>query len=191
MRNFYYGGEQGALTRETKQNWAQGRTTTDLYFVHGGVEPSKVLANGITPEYAREYLVHSGGPNDGERISGGKMIFTFQTCAGDQTPANATKNPVINTLWTYNGHSYLIKVPAGTDFWCQNGTLSYGKEIAFEKVFEDADIHSYWGPSNAYIKHGGGAPRPRQEFPRRPWGTMRAMYNRDVIQADRRGSVGV
>src|ERR1700722_12908077 len=138
MFTYHYHGPQGALRLERKTGWASGRTDADKLFVHGGpMAPDLVLRRGLSPEYAREYIVAA---TTGNAISGGKMLFSFLVCAGNQPPTNAEKPAAVGQLWGFDGQSYVFRVPQGTTFWCQNADIQPGREVAFEYVIESTDI---------------------------------------------------
>mgnify|MGYP003679553526 CR=1 FL=1 len=175
MIAYKYTGPQGGLILQQKMNWLQGQTIADLYYVHGtGRGPSEVHSSGISPAFSTEYLVD----NNGAPIHGGRMVFSFGVCAGNGLPANAQKPPAVGVLWGFNGHCYVFRVPAGSNYWSQNGTLNQGQEVAFPYIVESTDITQYWAPSGNFISQGGPN-NPRTNFQKVAW----AAYLASRVQA--------
>jgi hypothetical protein len=171
MIPYAYNGAQGNLILQQKMNWAQGQTAAVLFFVHGtALGPAAVHAGGLSPRFSTEYLVD----NHNQPIAGGRMIFTFRVCAGNGLPANASKPAAVGVLWGFNGHCYVLGVPANTTFWSQNGTLNVGQEVAFPYEFDTNDIAQYWAPSSNFVRHDGLPPHGRTQFQKVAWNAFQA-----------------
>jgi hypothetical protein len=165
MKAYFYGGVQGSLRLERKTGWKSGKTGPAL-FVHGGpMEPSVVQSTGLTPSKSSEYLVDQ----DNNRISGGRMLFAFKVSDNLVLPATPEKPKGVDRLWGLDGHMYVFKVPAQTNFWSQGGVINDTAEVAFEYEFDTSDIVAYWAPSKNYVLPVGQAPNPRKNFQAVSW----------------------
>ncbi len=183
MIPYQYVGAQGDLRREEKLGWRSDVTTGPKLFIHGGpMLPGTVKNFGLTPEKAGEYLVHANDVVDattgalihkaGSTVGSGKAIFAFFFEDGTAPTSPRVKPAAVNRLWGVDGHTYLFKVPAGTTYWSQNGTITNTAEVAFEYLIEPDDIVEYWAPSENYISAPGQPRNPRANFQVAPFASI-------------------
>jgi hypothetical protein len=141
-----YAGAQGQLKKETKAGWQQKALNANSLFYHGGpMQPQAVNNRGLDAvAHGNEWVVDAA--ND-QPIAGGKLLFAFLVCIGNQVLDTFDKPAQIRMLWGETGHGYIFEAPANTMFWSQGvGQPVAGQEIAFAYRVDSNDIRYYCAP---------------------------------------------
>lgn len=155
-----YNGVQGTLRKEQKTGWQQKLLQANSLFYHGGPMSPQIVKNSSLDAvvHGNEWVVDAATDLS---IDGGKLLFAFFVCAGNQMPDDFDKGPQIRALWGEAGHGFVFEAPANTTFWSQGpGQPVKGREIAFPYRVESADIRYYCSPDVRGMQ--GGAQRQFQ-----------------------------
>jgi hypothetical protein len=121
------------LTLERKPGWRENRLFTDTVMVHcTRAKPESVMVNGIDPQCSTEWCI----PDERKAFfKWNRFAFLWEWDRKDFPPKRCE-----TFGFGSNGYIYIVRVPRGTTYMSQHGTLATQKEIAFPESIEPESI---------------------------------------------------